>query len=103
MPNNIIAQERMWLTADHKHLVADGDPEAATLYAAVGHTIPESAAKEFKVTDGYLSKASKAEAKAEDKAKAKAETEDKGAKPKPGLSVVPQSKRRGGRPRAKAK
>ena len=101
MSNNIIAKERMWLTADHEHLVADGDPEASTLYAAVGHAIPESAAKQFKVVDGYLSRASKAKAKAEDKAKAA--DEDKGAKPKGGLSVVPQSKRRGGRPRAKAK
>lgn len=101
MSNNIVAKERMWLTAGRAKLVGEGDPEAATLYAAVGTIIPASAVKMFKVVDGYLSKASKAQAKAEDKAKAA--DEDKGAKPKPGLSVVPQSKRRGGRPRAKAK
>lgn len=101
MSNNTIAKERMWLTADHERLVADGDPEAATLYAGVGTVIPASAVEQFKVVDGYLSRASKAQAKAEDKAQAAGE--DKGANPKPGLSVVPQSKRRGGRPRAKAK
>ena len=101
MSNNVTAKERMWLTADHERLVADGDPDAATLYAGVGTTIPASAVEQFKVVDGYLSRASKAKAQAEDKAKAKGE--DKGAKPKTGLSVVAETKRRGGRPRAKAR
>lgn len=101
MSNNIIAKERMWLTADHHRLVADGDSDAATLYAAVGTVIPESAVKQFRIVGGYLSKESKAQKRAEDKAKAK--DEDKGAKPKGGLTVTRSSTRAGKRPVAKAK
>jgi len=48
------AMERLWFTADKERLVGEGDPEAATLYAAVGDEIPESAAERFGIVDGRL-------------------------------------------------
>ena len=109
MSKDQIAKERMWLNADRTALVGEGDPEAATLYAAVGTLIRESAVKQFKITGGYLSKESKAKAKAEDKAQAKAEDKakaavgDEGGNPKGGLTVTRSSTRAGKRPVAKAK
>ena len=91
------AKERMWLTQDRARLVKEGDPEAAVLYAVPGTVIPESAVERFGLKGGRLTKSRKP---AEDKAKAKGE--DKAAKPKGGLSVEPESKRRGGRPKAAA-
>lgn len=53
------AQERLYLTADKKKLVGEGDPKAAFLYAAEGDEIPDSAAAMFGLADGRL-KAKKA-------------------------------------------
>jgi hypothetical protein len=36
-----IATERLWFNADRTKLVKDGDPEAASLAAAVGDEIPD--------------------------------------------------------------
>ncbi|MEP4423000.1 MAG: hypothetical protein ABJ354_16275, partial [Nitratireductor sp.] len=49
------AQERLFLTADKKRLVAAGDKRAAFLYAAPGDEIPNSAAEMFGLKDGRLS------------------------------------------------
>lgn len=51
---NMIAKTRLFLTADSKALVAEGDPKGATLYCAAGDEIPESAAKMFGLVDGDL-------------------------------------------------
>ncbi|ALJ14261.1 hypothetical protein [Sphingopyxis macrogoltabida] len=51
---NMIAKERLLLTADKSRLVADGDPEGATLYCTPGTEIPDSAAKLFGLVDGRL-------------------------------------------------
>lgn len=54
---NMIAKERLLLTADKSRLVADGDPDGATLYCTPGTEIPESAAKLFGLVDGRLGEA----------------------------------------------
>lgn len=43
----MIATKRLWLTADGKRLVDEGDPDAASLYAAIGDEIPASAVERF--------------------------------------------------------
>lgn len=48
------AKERLYLTADKKTLVRDGDSRAATLYCSPGDLIPESAAAKFGLVDGLL-------------------------------------------------
>ncbi len=49
-----IAQERLFLTADRKRMVGEGDPEAASLYAAPGHRIPADMVKRFRLKGGRL-------------------------------------------------
>ncbi len=92
-PQNVTAQERMWLTENKKHLVPEGHENAATLYVTPGDEIPGEAAKRFRLVDGYLSKKSAIAGKAREQA------EDKAAKPdedKGGLSVVSETRREGG-------
>jgi hypothetical protein len=48
------AQERLYLNADKSKIVAEGDPKAAFLYAALGDEIPDSAASKFGLVDGRL-------------------------------------------------
>jgi len=48
------ASQRLYLTADRKRLVPEGDRKAATLYAAVGDQIPDNAAEKFGLADGRL-------------------------------------------------
>jgi len=50
----MIAKERLYLTADKKRLVGEGDTRAAFLYATPGDEIPDSAAELFKLVDGGL-------------------------------------------------
>ncbi len=47
-------KQRLYLTADKAKLVAEGDKEAATLYASPGDEIPEKAAELFGLVDGAL-------------------------------------------------
>lgn len=49
------AQERLYLTADSKVLVRDGDTRAASLYCSPGDIIPDDAAARFGLVDGLLS------------------------------------------------
>ncbi len=49
-----IALERMFLTADRKRMVGEGDPAAASLYAAPGHRIPADMVKRFRLVGGKL-------------------------------------------------
>ncbi len=49
-----IAQERMFLTADRQRLVGEGDPAAASLYAAPGHRIPADMVERHKLKGGRL-------------------------------------------------
>lgn len=46
--------QRLYLTADRKKVVGEGDKKAATLYAVPGDEIPEAAAKLFGLDDGHL-------------------------------------------------
>ena len=39
--NTIIADERLYLTADRKTVVREGDPRAASLLVAKGQTVPK--------------------------------------------------------------
>lgn len=50
----MFAKERLYLTADKKKLVGEGDKRAAILYAAIGDEIPEAAAKSFDLVEGKL-------------------------------------------------
>ena len=50
----MLAAERLWLTAGRDRLVREGHKDAATLYAAVGDEIPDSAAAMFGLADGRL-------------------------------------------------
>jgi hypothetical protein len=51
---NMIAKERLYLTADKGRIVGHGDKRAAFLYAAPGDEIPENAAKKFGLVGGGL-------------------------------------------------
>lgn len=87
-PKNMIADRRLWLTADRSRVVEEGSPDAAILYATPGTVIPGEAVKRFKI-----------------KALKKAKVEDKAVKPdqdKGGLTIKPESKRMGAAPVAKA-
>lgn len=59
---NMIAAERLYLTADKARLVLEGDKDGATLYAAPGDEIPASAVERFKLVDGTVGKAKGAKA-----------------------------------------
>ena len=41
----IVANERLWLTADGGRVVSEGDPEAASLLAAKGHKVSRAQAE----------------------------------------------------------
>ncbi|MCX9146614.1 hypothetical protein [Erythrobacter sp. WG] len=79
MSQNVIAAERLYLTADKEQLVADGDERAAFLYATEGDEIPEEMAKKFGLVDGKLKSKKAAEPKTETKSAAGAQS--KPAKP----------------------
>lgn len=51
---NMIAKERLYLTADKERLVREGDEAGATLYCAAGDEIPQSAVDRFKLVDGTI-------------------------------------------------
>lgn len=53
---NMIAAERLYLTADKGRLVREGDPAGAFLYCAAGDEIPPSAVERFKLVDGTIGK-----------------------------------------------
>jgi len=54
-PNYVIADERIYLTADKQRAVGQGQPGAHTLYAAPGHRIPLDAAARLGIgSDGRV-------------------------------------------------
>lgn len=71
----MLARERLYLTADRKALVAEGDKRGAFLYAAPGDEIPKAAAEQFGLEDGGLAKKTAAP-KAAPKAAAKPATKE---------------------------
>lgn len=79
------AKERLYLTADRKALVREGDKRAASLYAAVGHEIPDSAAALFGLVDGKLS----AKGGSEDGYKDGGKGADKEKAPRPDKEKLP--------------
>jgi len=50
-PFSITALERLWLKADYKTIVPDGDPEAAVLLAAPLNDIPQKLARRLGLFD----------------------------------------------------
>lgn len=56
----MIATARLYLTADKARMVAQGDPEAATLYCVPGDNIPPSAVSRYGLVDGALGVAAEA-------------------------------------------
>ena len=81
------ANERLWLTADRKRLVPEGDPAAATLYAAPGHEVPDADAERFGLKDGRLKRRKGTEDKAAKGTEDKSAGGDKG-----GLKIKPRKK-----------
>lgn len=71
MSQNMIAAQKLFLTADKSELVPQGDERAAFLYAVPGDEIVPEMAKKFGLVDGALPKK---KAKAETKPAAAAET-----------------------------
>ena len=69
----MIAAERLYLTAERDRVVAEGDTDAAFLYAAPGDEIPETAAKMFGLVNGGLPQGEPVLSKKEAAAAAKAE------------------------------
>jgi predicted flap endonuclease-1-like 5' DNA nuclease len=53
---NMIAKDRLYLTADKGRLVREGDPDGAFLYCAPGDEFPPSAVERFKLVDGTIGK-----------------------------------------------
>lgn len=49
LASGFFAKERMFLTADGARLVAEGDEDGATLYAAPGDEVPPSAVVKFQL------------------------------------------------------
>ncbi len=74
------ADRRLWLTADGSRVVEDGDPEAASLFAAPGRPISADDVERFGLSeqDGkvVIKMAAKPEDKAVKKPAAKAEEKD---------------------------
>ena len=50
MEKPFICDRRLWLTADKKEVVEEGDSKAAFLWATPGHRVTEAAAKQFGLT-----------------------------------------------------
>ena len=67
-----IADRRLYLTADRQFVVEEGDPDAAFLYAAIGHRIPI----EFAEQHGLVKKP-KAKRKSSNKALPKSKNKSK--------------------------
>ena len=75
----MFTDRRLWLTADGKRVVDEGDPKANTLFAAEGDEILDEVAKKFKIKRLKKPVEDKAAAPGEDKS---------GDDPKPGLTMV---------------
>ncbi|UFX01150.1 hypothetical protein SmedWSM1115_15280 [Sinorhizobium medicae WSM1115] len=73
------AKERLYLTADKKALVGEGDKRASFLYAVPGDEIPADAAEKFGLKEGLLPASAAKEAKERANKEAKA-GENKDAK-----------------------
>lgn len=69
----VTADRKLWLTADRKTVVEDGDPKAAFLFATVGKEISDEDAKRYNV-------GTKSKAKTEDKQAAPAENKARSTK-----------------------
>lgn len=74
-----IVKERLYLTADGKRVVGEGDADAASLFAATGKPISEADARRFGIVDGRIAPPEEKAAKGTAD-KARKGTADKGAK-----------------------
>lgn len=97
MSQNVIAAQRLYLTADKSALVGEGDERAAFLYASPGDEIPPEAAEKFGLVDGALpgfdaAAEAEAAAKAQAEADAKAQAEKEAAKPADKAAPAPANK-----------
>lgn len=83
MSANIIAKQRLFLTADKSALVAEGDKRAAFLFCGEGDEILPAEHERFGLIDGKLPKGAAAKPAAKpktaDETKPKAPAETKGA------------------------
>jgi hypothetical protein len=77
----MFAKERLYLTAKRDRIVLEGDKSAATLYAAPGDEIPQSAVDRFGLVDGTI-KGRKAAA-SDDKGGAKEKAPGQGKEKQP--------------------
>lgn len=75
----LIADRRLWLDAQKKKVVEDGDPKAAFLLCAKGQLIPASEVKRLKLTANSKGKISQgAKKKAKPKSSEKSEKQSSG-------------------------
>lgn len=81
MSQNMIAAQRLYLTADKEALVADGDERAAFLFATEGDEILPEMVEKFGLVDGKLpeKKAKSTKEKPAGETKPAAAAETKGA------------------------
>ncbi len=87
------ATTRLYLTASKAALVLEGDPRAATLYAAPGDDIPDSAVERFGLADGTIGDGAKERRGDDDKERRSGEDKEKRGG---------EDKGKGGRPDANA-
>jgi hypothetical protein len=55
----VVANERLWLTADRERVVKDGDPDAAFLLCAEGNELPRVDAERYGLVGGKKQAAAK--------------------------------------------
>lgn len=65
--HSVVVGEKLWLTADGQRLVADGDPEAAVLFATPGKRVSREDAERYGLVKAKGKPATKDAAPAEDK------------------------------------
>jgi hypothetical protein len=99
----VIADARLWFTAGKDRLVADGDPDAASLFSTPGKRIPRAEAERFGLVDAEATdepeaaaEATQAEAPAEESAPPASEPQPEPAAPD-APAPKPKAKRRKGK------
>jgi len=93
------ARERLYMTRERDRVVRQGDPAAASLYAAVGDEIPASAAERFGIVEGRLAGKAAAGGRTRVLAGTSAAAKPRAAKTgKPGGNKARKPANKGGKP-----
>jgi len=81
------SNERLWFNDDKSKLLPEGHPQAASLYAAIGHEIPDETAERFGLEDGRLPDKKAAEGGGKQGAEGEDKQGAKGGNKKGGLTI----------------